>query len=329
MHELVERLLKGDKRAAAFDFFNSWAGIKHGDRSLGIGLIHSRPATRKAFDLAMRRHHLSVLNINKNNIVQVCSRLAQMKLDVIGGNSLAISWIAMIAKHNGIKIRPKKAVISTQHMLPSRQLLEDAFGCPVFNRYGSFEVGGAIAQNCPGSDKLHVNTELCILEIVDEEGNFCAPGQRGRVVVTDLNNWVMPFIRYDTEDGATAGEPCPCRRTFPVIEHLEPRLAQYIKTPSGNKIASGTLGYLLFIANDYMSYFVKCQAIQTSLNEVTFNFVPLQPVTQGLLSRLSADLRLLLGGEINVEINVVDDIPAAPSGKLEIIKSELEPRAIG
>jgi len=317
-----------DKRSAAFAFFNSWAGVKYGDKSLLIGLIHSRTVAEKVFEHLRRHHCLSVLNINENNIVEVCYRLARMRLDVIIANALAISWIAMVAKNNGIKIRPKKAVISTAQMLPSKKLLEDVFECPVFNRYGSWEMSGAVAQNCPGSDRLHVNTELCILEIVDEEGKACATGQRGRVVITDLNNWVMPFIRYDTEDGATVGEPCPCGRTLPVIENLEPRLEQYIQTPSGNTISSGVLGSFLFRKRDYMNYFVKCQAVHKSLTEVTFNFVPLQSVSQSLLSRLGDDLRLLLGTEINLVINPVDDIPPAPSGKLILIKSELEPKTL-
>lgn len=315
--------LSRDSRAAAFAFFNSWAGVRNGDKGLHLGLGYPRTFIQKAFGLVARQHYIASLSMDKDNVIKVCSQLAKMKLDFIGGNAFTISWIASVAKHNNIKIRPEKAVISTMEILLSKQFLEDAFQCPVFNRYGNREVGGALVQNCPESDKMHVNTELCILEIVDEEGNTCAPGWGGRIVLTDLNNWVMPFIRYDTEDGAKAGEPCPCGRTLPVIENLEPRLTWYIQTPSGKTISSRALGGFLFKMRDYMPHFVRFQAVQKNPSEVTFNFVPLQSITQELLSRLSDDLQLLLGNDVNIVVNTVDDIPIAPSGKLEIIKSEL------
>ena len=311
-----------DGSMAAFVFFDSWAGIKLGDRCLHVGLEYENTVTGRIFDFIQRKRYLFVLDMNENNIVEVCSQLAGMKVDVIEGYALKISWIAMVAKHNNIKIRPGKAVICTSQILPSKKLLEDAFQCPVINRYGNLETCGAIAQNCLEGNKLHVNTELCILEIVDDEGNTCPPGQRGRVIITDLNNWAMPFIRYDTEDGAAGGEPCSCGRTLPIIENLEPRLAQYIRTPSGNVVTSGNLGNFLFILNDYMPYFVKYQAVQESPDKVIFNFVPLQPVTQDLVSKLHEDLQLLFGG-VSVEVNAIDDIPVAPSGKEEIIKSKL------
>ena len=315
-----------DASLAAFLFFNSWAGIRPGDKTLHVGNEHGTTFSSKVFDLIRRQYYLYALSMNEHNIVRVCSKLAGMNLDVIEGYALKIAWIAMVAKHNGIKIRPGKAVICTSQILLSKSLLEDAFQCPVFNRYGNLETCGAIAQNCPESDKLHVNTEIGIVEIVDEEGNTCPPGQLGRVVITDLNNWVMPFIRYDTEDGAVAAEPCSCGRALPVIENLEPRLAQYIQTPSGNVVTSGNLGSFLYIINDYTPYFVRYQAVQQSLDKVTFNFVPLRSVTQDFIAHLREDLRFLFGGEASVEVNIVDDIAVSPGGKEPIIISKLERR---
>jgi hypothetical protein len=70
----------------------------------------------------------------------------------------------------------------------------------------------------------HVAAENALVEIVDEQGRDVAPGGRGRVIVTGLNNYAMPFIRYQLGDIALAGTaPCGCGRALPVITRVEGR----------------------------------------------------------------------------------------------------------
>jgi phenylacetate-coenzyme A ligase PaaK-like adenylate-forming protein len=58
------------------------------------------------------------------------------------------------------------------------------------------------------------------VEVLDEEGRPCAPGETGRVVATSLNNFAMPLIRYETGDTAEVGAPCPCGRGLPVLTRI-------------------------------------------------------------------------------------------------------------
>ncbi|MGY1815413.1 phenylacetate--CoA ligase family protein [Blastococcus sp. SYSU D00820] len=81
-----------------------------------------------------------------------------------------------------------------------RRLLEEAWGVPVYDNYGTHEVG-LIGYECRAQDGLHVNDDTAVLQIVDrEDGHPLADGEAGNIVVTSLHRSVPPIIRYDLKD---------------------------------------------------------------------------------------------------------------------------------
>jgi phenylacetate-CoA ligase len=103
-----------------------------------------------------------------------------------------------------------------------RQLARELWGTRVIDTYSCAEAG-VLALQCPRRDHFHVQAETAIVEILDEAGRACAPGQTGRVVVTDLVNFGMPLIRYAPGDYAEAGAPCDCGRGLPVLTRIAGR----------------------------------------------------------------------------------------------------------
>ncbi|MFC1902946.1 phenylacetate--CoA ligase family protein [Chloroflexota bacterium] len=314
-----------DYTRASFLLFLHWAGIKPGDRSVWIGGALQQPLKTRVSNILQRRSRISVHDLTVPNMEFWLQSLARMKPAFIAGQALAIFRLARAAINFGIDIRPK-AVVSTGETMPSREVVEQAFRCPVFDRYGNMEMDGFLAQNCLEGTSLYVNTELCILEVIDSQGNNVKPGEVGKIVLTDLTNNVMPFIRYDPQDLARAGSKCPCGRGFPLISNIEGRSTEALLTPNGQVITPIILGWHLFRPYGYVDYFLKYQAEQNEPDRITFRFVPLKPINEGVRRRLYNDLRELLGEEVEINLEFVDDIPLEASGKQLVIKSSLSIR---
>jgi phenylacetate-CoA ligase len=202
------------------------------------------------------------------------------------------------------------------------------FRCPVVNYYSSWEVP-QMAQTCPDNpDVLHVNSERVILRVVRLDGTAAAPGEVGRVVVTDLTNYVMPFINYFTGDYAVAAPPCPCGRGLPGLSRLEGRDLEVIRTPVGRQINGGVLGQFIAFVLDAIPYVWEYQAVQTAPGAVTLRIVPTTRFTSEFGAKLERELGAFLGPDVTVSVDVVDRIPLEPSGKRFIIKAELRQLAV-
>jgi phenylacetate-CoA ligase len=107
-------------------------------------------------------------------------------------------------------------------------------GLEIADIYSSEEVG-YIAFQCSHAGSYHVQAEAVIVEVLDEEGRPCVPGQKGRVVVTDLHNFATPLIRYDIGDYAEPGPSCGCGRGLPTLARLYGRERNLILMPDGTR----------------------------------------------------------------------------------------------
>jgi phenylacetate-CoA ligase len=122
-----------------------------------------------------------------------------------------------------------------------REKVQEVFNCKLQDRYGCEELG-LIAAECKEQQGLHINTDCLYVEFLDKHGDPVAPGEPGHIVITDLTNKVMPFIRYDLEDICVhSSKKCPCGRTQPLIEKIEGRVADFLVTPEGALVSGISL----------------------------------------------------------------------------------------
>src|SRR5207249_1577555 len=140
--------------------------------------------------------------------------------------------------------------------------IERAFRCRVVNQYSTWEVP-QIAQTCPDNPTLlHVNSERAVVRLVREDGTEARPGEQGRVVITDLTNFVAPFINYDIGDWAVAGPACPCGRGFPTLQSVEGKTSEQLRTPAGRLISASALSHVLLDLVPVQPYVLEFQAVQ-------------------------------------------------------------------
>jgi len=114
-----------------------------------------------------------------------------------------------------------------------RDACREVLGAPVADLYSAEEIG-YVALQCPEQhDAYHVQSESVLVEVLDDAGAPCPPGRTGRVVITALQNFATPLIRYDTGDFAQAGERCPCGRGLPVLGRVRGRARNRLTLPGG------------------------------------------------------------------------------------------------
>jgi len=168
---------------------------------------------------------------NLNPVEEQVAFLVAERPDYLLMQSAGLEHVAFAS---GGQIALRASVAVSQTLTPAmRKTIEDGFGAPVHQNYGLNEIG-LVASRCPEGGRYHVHAEHCLVEIVDDDGHPCAPGEHGRLLVTTLTNAAMPLLRYDADDLATAAEgPCPCGRTLPSFAEIVGRYRRIATLPPG------------------------------------------------------------------------------------------------
>ncbi len=190
---------------------------------------------------------------------------------------------------------------------------------PVVDLYSSQEVG-YIALQCPGHEHYHVQSESVFVEVLDEAGRPCKPGNIGRVVVTTLHNFAMPLIRYDIGDYAEVGERCDCGRGLPVLKRILGRQRNLLHLPDGSR-RWPTVGQGDGVEN--LPPFHQYQLVQRTLEQIDVKVVRPAPFSKDQEATIVGYVQKTLGHPFQVRILYVADIPRSPTGKFEDFRCEL------
>ncbi len=215
---------------------------------------------------------------------------------------------------------PDGIITSTDMLFPhQRALIERVFHAPVFNRYGCREVT-TIAAECEEHQGMHINADRLIVEFVDETGQPVEPGQPGRIVVTDLFNYAMPFIRYDIGDIAILDTKlCPCGRELPLMKELIGRYADILRTPDGQFVSASALTTMLH----KVPGLCQSQLVQKATDWLQVNIVRYPDYDAASEAIFSQHLAEFLGSKMRITFNYVDEIPKTASGKTRFSVSEI------
>jgi phenylacetate-CoA ligase len=199
--------------------------------------------------------------------------------------------------------------------------IEAAFGAPVVNTYSCAEAG-YLASTCPAGQGLHIHAENVLLEVLDESGQPCRPGQTGQVVLTSLNNFRAPFVRYEVGDLATVGpERCRCGRGLPVLARVQGKNSPLFRLPNGRSKDSTAVTFLVRKIGSHWQH----QVVQKALDHVVVRLVVDATWTDQHADRLREKLREFFEAPIRVEIEIRDQLPVPPSGKFQSMIVELGP----
>ena len=132
----------------------------------------------------------------------------------------------------------------------TRRELEDVLGINAYDSYGLSEMfGPGVAFECQEKDGLHIWDDHFLVEVLDEDGESVAPGERGELVLTSLTKEAMPLIRYRTGDiTIIRDDECPCGRTHTILEKVVGRADDMLIVRGINVFPSQIEGVLMDIS---------------------------------------------------------------------------------
>ena len=305
-----------------------WTGYRFGDRCARlwhqtIGMSWSQIVREKLDAWMTRRLFIPAFEMSESTLRDYMLKLRRFNPVLIDGYAESFNFLAYYIRQHGLEgVRPK-GIMSSAQILPeqSRQIIEQEFGCGVYDKYGSREFSG-IAYESDAHDGHLVVAENYVVEIL-KDGRPATPGEIGEVVITDLNNFCMPFIRYRVGDLAVAmdnSQPSPCGRGLPRIGRIEGRVQAIIFGTNGAFVPGALFGHLF---KDFDHIVSQYQVIQERLGEVLLKVVKAPRFTEEGFAEITTLLQHFLGRDMKFNVEYVDLIPLVRTGKRQGVISKL------
>ena len=213
------------------------------------------------------------------------------------------------------------AIISVGEPLLSsqRKQFEDTFKSKVFNCYVSRECGN-IACECNRHNHLHINAELLYMEFVSVDDGLNGPQ---KIILTDLYNYGMPFIRYQIEDmGRKIEKQCECGINLPLMEIGACRTSDFLVSPFDKSLISGASFLHHMIAEG--PEVGQLQVIQDKINHLSLKIVKSHNFSKDKLQHFDNIISKLFKGMMNYDIVYAGQIDREKSGKYRFVISNIE-----
>ena len=315
-----------DSRVGATLRHNRWAGWDVGNRAAILwGAPQDTKVTSKLKDrirnwVQERRLVLDASALSETAMADFARELIRYRPTVLQAYSNTLGLFARYIQAQRIEgIRPRGIICSAEVLTEdNRRLIEETFGCSVFNRYGCREFA-VIASECDAHQGLHINAENLLVEAVNN-GRSCID-EDGEIVITDLRNLAMPMIRYRIRDvGRVKRASCSCGRGLPLMQLAGGRVTDFLVATNGNKV-SGIVIATYVITN--LPGIRQIQFVQNELGSLTINLVKAPDWTATNMTELMARIRRYLGDDIRLKTEFKDHIPLQQSGKYQFSISTL------
>lgn len=257
---------------------------------------------------------VSTYHLSDAYLPAIIDKLNRFRPQLIDGYPSAAYVIAQYILKHGVELTFTPIAISStaETLYPhQREVIEQAFGCRVYNQYASGE-GSPFISECK-EGRLHMHLDTGVFEFFNEEGEPAEPGEVAEMVVTSFRNHLVPLIRYRIGDMVQLSleqEPCPCGCSMPTVDSILGRDDDLTVTTSGALIGLAT--HRIFTGEDHI---VRSQVIQPSPRELILRYVPDEGHDATLPEKLADKAKSIFGEDMHVVVELVDEIPLGANGK--------------
>ena len=308
-----------------------WTGWRFGDpqvrlwhQTLGMSRLQM---TRERIDAwFLRRLFIPAFEMKRSTLEAFVDRIRRHNPVLVDGYAESLNLLATYIRGGELPGFSPKAVMSSAQALPDsvRAVIEDGLTTTVYDKYGAREFSG-IAYQCGESAEHHVMDESYIVELL-VGGRPAAPGEVGEVVITDLNNFSVPLIRYRIGDLATAVDntiACPCGRGLSRIGSIQGRTQAIVHCGNGTWLP-GTFFHHFFKDHDYAIRSFQVQ--QSRKGAFTLRIVKNDQFSDDAFARILNELRQFVGddSETDIDVQFVYEIPLVRTGKHSPVVSTVD-----
>jgi phenylacetate-CoA ligase len=272
---------------------------------------------RKIESAVTNRIELNCNNIGRSNLQKILDRLVEFQPKLISGYSTALYLVADLAASQkrtfpGLKAVQPNAEPTYDYMATT---MKSQFKVPLFDKYGSTETNIIGHQSPMLENRLCVQSENTHVDFLKDDGTHCSIGEQGRIIVTTLNNFSMPLIRYQTSDLASPEEgTCPSGRGFSLMSKVQGRSSDLIIGESGDRIHPQVFSNL-FSNFSQVRWF---QVVQNEMGKLDIFIISSDPSIRALESTFTKMINLRTSGNFKVTYEYLQDIPTTKTGKHKI-----------
>ena len=298
-----------------------WAGYEVGDKLALIWTFVPGEVRKFAFHLKnfLRRNKiLNVYYLSEKNIASFAKKMHRFKPDFIRGYSSAVNIFAtFILQNNRFNISPRAIFTSGQTLLPNYQkTIEETFNCEIYDYYATSEVSHIAAQ-CEQHEGLHIFEENIFVEIVKDD-EPASIGEEGKVLLTNLHSYAMPFIRYDIGDvGKIFPDTCSCGRELSLLKPIGRTYEYFVNR-------DGSFTYLRDFQTVFGDLPIKdFQVVQESYDEIIVKVVRRPGYSKAHTDFILKNVKYHTAREAKIRVELVDSIPLEGSGKIRHTVSKI------
>jgi phenylacetate-CoA ligase len=246
---------------------------------------------------------------------EIFAQLEALAPDVLIGYAGVLYGVARAARKRATQaLRPRIIVTVAERLNAAmRAEIEEVFGVPVFDFYVSLEFN-LMAWPCSETGLYHLCEDNVACELLD--GNRpVEEGEQGEVVLTGLHSFTTPLLRYRIGDVAERGPtPCPCGQPFATLHSIQGRTMEYFDRGDGTRIHHWELSrHILEVFRPHVELY---QLVQESPGRVVMRLVPQVELQEGTVAAIESRGREKFGPAVEFAVEVVEEIPVAPSGKM-------------
>lgn len=272
-------------------------------------------------NLLTNRREFNTFKLSNKLINRFLDKIYQFQPKLISTYSNAIHLISLEAQKRNIEFPSVKAIQCTSEPLPTvmRDRIKTVFNCEIFDKYGSRETN-VVAHESPNHEQMCIQSENVFVEFLNPKGKECEDGEKGKLVITTLNNFSMPLIRYETSDIAAPVEGyCSSGIGLPRMTSVGGRIQDLILTPNGDHIDAYFFSYLI-MRFPTIHWF---QVVQYTIDELNIRLFAPGGLSKEDVNNIKDRVRIHTGFDFIIHFEHLKEMPISSTGKFRLCISKL------